>query len=90
MKTTSLNESLRSGNVVININYYEGSSTISVNANQSASERTTTVNLEYDAKSGSRETEVKDFSAPFDNAFYSALDAQVLKFVSTVSTEEEE
>lgn len=89
MKTTSFNQSLTFGDVSVNLNYYDGSPSLSVNANQSASERTTTVNLEYDAKSGSRITEVKDFSAPFDNAFYSALDAQVMKVVSSISTVED-
>ena len=48
------------------------------------------MNLEYKAADGARVTDVQDYSEPFDTAFYSALDAKMLKVASAISNDEEE
>lgn len=79
METISYNENARHGqDIEISINLYGGGN-LNANAVHREAERTTTVNLEYNASTGARITEVSDYSAPFDNAFYSALDAKMLK-----------
>lgn len=79
METISYNENARHGqDIEISINLYGGGN-LNANAVHREAERSTTVNLEYNASTGARITEVSDYSAPFDNAFYSALDAKMLK-----------
>ena len=79
METISYNENARHGqDIEISINLYGGGN-LNANAVHREAERTTTVNLEYNSKTGARITEVTDKSAPFDEAFYSALDAKMLK-----------
>lgn len=91
MKTTYYNENCRHGqNIEISISSGEGSSAIHVTATERMGERTTTATLDYKTEDGSRITEVRDFSAPFDSAFYSALDAKMLKIASAISNDEEE
>lgn len=90
MKTLNYNENLRYGeNIEVNVNTYDGAGIITVNAACRSGERATTVNLEY-GTDGARKTEVSDYSAPFDNAFYTALDAKVAKVAAAISKEEEE
>ena len=48
------------------------------------------MNLEYKAEDGSRVTQVQDYSEPFDTAFYSALDAKMLKVTAAISNDGEE
>lgn len=88
MKTQNYNENVKRDNVVININYYDGQGEIFVTANHSLAERTTTVNLSYDSKTGERNTEVSNFTPPFDSQFYEDVDAKVKKVVNAISMEE--
>ena len=44
----------------------------------------------FAAEDGSRVTQVQDYSEPFDTAFYSALDAKMLKVTAAISNGEEE
>lgn len=88
MKTENYNESINRDNVGININYYDGQGKIFVTANHSLAERTTTVNLYYDSKTGERKTEVSNFTPPFDSQFYEDVDAKVKKVVNAISREE--
>ena len=91
MKTTSYNENVRHGqNIEVSISAWEGGPSIHVSATERNGERTTTVNLDYKASDGSRVTQVQDFSAPFDNDFYSALDAKIVKVAGAISKDEEE
>lgn len=84
------NETVTHGNdIEIGINNYGGGN-LNVNAVHREAERTTTVNLEYNSKTGERITEVTDKSAPFDEAFYAALDAKMLKVAGAISNGEEE
>ena len=79
METTKYEENVRHGqNIEISINLYGGGNLVA-NAVHREAERSTTVNLEYNSKTGARITEVTDKSAPFDQAFHSALDAKMLK-----------
>lgn len=90
MKTLNYNENCRYGqNIEVSINTYEGAGRINVNAACRNEERSTTVTLEYNAETGARVTEVSDYSAPFDNAFYTDLDAKVLKVASAIANTEE-
>ena len=79
METISYNENARHGqDIEISINLYGGGN-LNANAVHREAERSTTVNFEYNASTGARITEVSDYSAPFDQAFHSALDAKMLK-----------
>lgn len=90
METMNYNETVRHGqDIEIGINLYGGGN-LSVNAVHREAERTTTVNLEYNSKTGARITEVTDKSAPFDEAFYAALDAKMLKVAGAISNDGEE
>jgi hypothetical protein len=89
MKTTSFVENLRHGAAMeISVSAYEGGNFI-VTAISRGGERTTSVQLEYNIGTGERVTQVTDFSAPFDNAFYSALDAHMEKVAATFEKEEQ-
>lgn len=89
MKTTSFIENLRHGAAMeISVSAYEGGNFI-VTAINRGGERTTSVQLEYNIGTGERVTQVSDFSAPFDNAFYSALDAHMEKAAATIEKEEQ-
>lgn len=89
MKTTSFVENLRHGAAMeISVSAYEGGNFV-VTAINRGGERTTSVQLEYNAGTGERVTQVSDFSAPFDNAFYSALDAHMEKAAATFEKEEQ-
>lgn len=91
MKTTNYNENCRYGqNIEVSISSWENDPSIHVSATERNGERTTSVNLEYKAEGGARVTQVQDYSEPFDTAFYSALDAKILKVVSAISNGEEE
>ena len=91
MKTTNYNENVRYGqSIEISISSWENDPSIHVNAVERSAERTTTVNLEYKASDGSRTTQVTDKSAPFDDAFYTALDAKIVKVAGVISKDEEE
>ena len=94
METINYNENVRYGqDIEISINLYGGGN-LNATAVHREAERTTTVNLEYNSKTGARITEVTDKSAPFDEAFYSALDAKMLKVAEALGigsdTDEEE
>lgn len=86
MKTTNYNETLRYDAVNVAISYYGAD--INVNATLSEAERTTSVNLAYDAATGERKTDVQDFSEPFTNEFYAAVDAKVAKVAGILSKED--
>lgn len=89
MKTTSFVENLRHGAAMeISVSAYEGGNFI-VTAINRGGERTTSVQLEYNIGTGERVTQVSDFSTPFDNAFYSALDAHMEKAAATFEKEEQ-
>lgn len=89
MKTTSFVENLRYGAAMeISVSAYEGGNFI-VTAINRGGERTTSVQLEYNIGTGERVTQVSDFSAPFDNAFYSALDAHMEAAAATFEKEEQ-
>ena len=89
MKTTNYNENCRYGqNIEVSISSWENDPSIHVSATERNGERTTSVNLEYKAEDGSRVTQVQDYSEPFDNAFYSALDAHMEKAAATFEKEE--
>lgn len=89
MKTTSFVENLRHGAAMeISVSAYEGGENFIVTAINRGGERTTSVQLEYNIGTGERVTQVTDFSAPFDNAFYSALDAHMEKAAATFEKEE--
>lgn len=91
MKTTNYNENCRYGqNIEVSISSWENDPSIHVNATERSGERTTSVNLEYKAEDGSRVTNVQDYSEPFDNAFYSALDAKMVKVAGAISNDGEE
>lgn len=91
MKTTSYNENVRHGqNIEVSISAWEGDPSIHVSATERNGERTTIVNLDYKASDGSRTTQVQDYSEPFDNAFYTALDAKMVKVASAISNDGEE
>lgn len=90
METISYNENIRHGqDIEISINLHGGGN-LNANAVHREAERTTTVNLEYNSKTGARITKVTDKSAPFDDAFYTALDAKMLKIAGAISNEGEE
>lgn len=90
MKTTSFVENLRYGAAMeISVSAYEGGGNFIVTAINRGGERTTSVQLEYNIGTGERVTQVSDFSAPFDNAFYSALDAHMEKAAATFEKEEQ-
>lgn len=85
METINYNENVRYGqNIEISINLYGGGN-LNATAVHREAERTTTVNLEYNASTGERITEVTDKSAPFDDAFYSALDSKMGKIAESVN-----
>ena len=89
MKTTSFIENLRHGAAMeISVSAYEGGENFIVTAINRGGERTTSVQLEYNIGTGERVTQVSDFSAPFDNAFYSALDAHIKMAAATFEKEE--
>ena len=91
MKTTSYNENCRYGqNIEVSISSWENDPSIHVSATERNGERTTSVNLEYKAEDGSRVTNVQDYSEPFDNAFYTALDAKMVKVAGAISNDGEE
>lgn len=91
MKTTNYNENCRYGqNIEVSISSWENDPSIHVSATERNGERTTSVNLEYKAADGARVTQVQDYSEPFDTAFYSALDAKMLKVAEVISNGEEE
>lgn len=91
MKTTNYNENCRYGqNIEVSISSGENDPSIHVSATERNGERTTSVNLEYKAADGARVTQVQDYSEPFDSAFYSALDAKMLKVAAAISNGEEE
>ena len=90
METTNYNETVRHGqDIEISINLYGGGN-LNAKAVHREAERTTTVNLEYNSKTGARITKVTDKSAPFDDAFYAALDAKMLKVADSISNDGEE
>lgn len=90
METTNYNENVRYGqDIEISINLHGGGN-LNANAVHREAERTTTVNLEYNSKTGARITKVTDKSAPFDDAFYAALDAKMLKIADAISNDGEE
>ena len=89
MKTTSFVENLRHGAAEISVSAYEGGSNFTVTAISRGRERTTSVQLEYAIATGERVTQVSDFSAPFDNAFFSALDAHMEKVAAAFENEEQ-
>lgn len=89
MKTTSFVENLRHGAAMeISVSAYEGGNFI-VTAINRGGERTTSVQLEYSTGTGERITQVSDFSAPFDNEFYAALDAHMEAAAATFEKEEQ-
>lgn len=89
MKTTSFVENLRHGAAMeISVSAYEGGNFI-VTAINRGGERTTSVQLEYSTGTGERVTQVSDFSAPFDNEFYTALDAHMEAAAATFEKEEQ-
>lgn len=89
MKTTSFVENLRHGAAMeISVSAYEGGNFI-VTAINRGGERTTSVQLEYSTDTGERVTQVSDFSAPFDNEFYTALDAHMEAAAATFEKEEQ-
>lgn len=89
MKTTSFVENLRHGAAMeISVSAYEGGNFIVTAINRSG-ERTTSVQLEYNIDTGARVTQVSDFSAPFDNAFFTALDAHMEAAAATFEEEEQ-
>ena len=90
MKTTNINENLRCGEIEISVSFGQGLQNISVNAVERSGERTTSATLEYKAADGTRITEVQDFSAPFDNDFYDALDAHIVKLAGVIVNDGEE
>lgn len=88
MKTTSFVENLRHGAAMeISVSAYEGGNFI-VTAINRGGERTTSVQLEYAKGTGARVTQVSDFSAPFDNAFFTALDAHMEAAAATFEEEQ--
>lgn len=90
MKTSNYSENLRHGeDIVISISLWEGAKNINVNASKNVGERSTSVALEYDMSTGARLTEVSDYSAPFDNAFYTALDAHLVKVAAVINDMED-
>lgn len=90
METTNYNETVRHGqDIEISINLYGGGN-LNAKAVHREAERTTTVNLEYNSKTGARITKVTDKSAPFDDAFYATLDAKMLKVADSISNDGEE
>lgn len=86
MKTLNYNENVRYGqNVEVSISTYDGAGRLNVAASCRNAERSTSVNLEYSLPGGARMTEITDYSAPFDAAFFSALDAKMAKVASAIS-----
>lgn len=91
MKTLYYNENVRYGqNVEVRISTYDVAGRLNVAASCCNAERTTSVNLEYALPCGARMTEVTDYSAPFDAAFFAALDAKMAKVASAISNDGEE
>lgn len=86
MKTNNINGSLSHSG--INVSYSFGGDQFFVNASKTSGERITSVVVYYD-KAGSRTTQVSDFSAPFDEAFYSALDAAILAAAGAIYNDED-
>ena len=91
MKTLNYSENCRYGqNIEVSISGWENDPSIHVSATERNGERTTSVNLEYKAEDGSRVTQVQDYSEPFDNAFYSALDAHIVRLAGAIVNDGEE
>ena len=78
MKTTNYNEICDYKGITVGIVSNGSETPFQINARLSKEERSYMTVLEYD-REGNRQTEVSDYAQPFDNDFYAALDAKMLR-----------
>lgn len=84
MKTTNYNEICDHNGIYVGIVSNGSETPFQVNARLSKDERSYMITLEYD-RQGERQTEVSDFTYPFDNDFYAALDAKMQRIAMALS-----